>query len=85
MAQTSTSELAAFHRFVGQHLADDDTDLSPEEVLDRWRAENPTAEELAQSVAAVKRALEQAERGEGTRWEEFDRRFREKHGISLER
>lgn len=74
------SELATFHRFVGEQLADGAA-LTPEECLRAWRIEHPTKEELGASGAAIQRALKQAEDGEGKRLADFDRDFRARHGI----
>ncbi len=46
-----------------------------------WRAQHPSPEEIDESVASVKRALDQANRGEGKSLEEFDRDFRKKHDL----
>lgn len=82
MAQDITSELADFHQFVASQLDNGGAGLSPEECLELWRAERPSSEELQDSVAAVKRALEQADRGEGKSLDEFDRDFRARHNIT---
>ncbi len=81
MAEGIPSELATFHRFVADQLAEG-PELTPEECLRVWRAEHPTTEELTGSVVAVKRALEQAQRGEGKSLDDFDRDFRARHGIA---
>ena len=82
MASEIQDELAAFHRFVGEQLDNGGSRPSPEECLEIWRALHPSSEELEESVAAVKRAFDQAKRGEGKPLETFDRDFRTKHGIS---
>ena len=75
------SELETFHRFIGERLAAG-LEPTPEECLRDWRVEHPVAAEFDESVAAVRRALGQAERGEGKRLDEFDREFRARHGIA---
>jgi hypothetical protein len=56
--------------------------VSPEEALDEYRALHPTPEELAESVAAIKKALGDMAAGDtGISLEEFDRQFRDKHKI----
>lgn len=84
MAEETTNELDTFHRFVAEQLAVG-TPLTPEECLRAWRVEQPTAQELGESVAAVRQALEQAQRGEGKTVDDFDRDFRARHGVSQER
>jgi hypothetical protein len=56
--------------------------LSPEEALDLWRAEHPSPEEFAETVPAIRETLTDMEAGDtGTPLDEFDRQFRQKHGI----
>ncbi len=81
MASELQDELADFHRFVAEQLDNGGARPSPEECLDMWRAVHPSPEELDESVASVKRALDQANRGEGKSLEEFDRDFRKKHDL----
>lgn len=81
MALDTKSELAEFHAFLGERLKNGGSRLSPEEALEEWRTVRPSPEELQESVAAVRRALEQAERGEGVSLEDFDRQFRQRHNL----
>ena len=81
MTSDMQHELAAFHHFVGEQLENSVERPTPEECLEMWRASHPSPEELEDSVVAVTRALDEADRGEGKTLEEFDRDFREKHGI----
>ncbi len=76
-----SSDLVQFHQFVADQIAQSPNDLSPEDCLDAWRAAHPLPAELADSVAAVQRALDQARRGQGIPLAEFDRQFREEHGL----
>ena len=82
MVTDTKNELESFQQFLHRHLSDSGDKLSPEECLQLWRAEHPTSRELEESVAAVQRALQQAEAGEGVSLEEFDREFRKKHNLS---
>lgn len=83
MAGGVESELGGFHRFIGEKLTNAGTGLSPEEALELWRAEHPSPDEFAESVAAIREALADMEAGDsGTPFEEFDRQFRQKHGIA---
>jgi hypothetical protein len=58
------SELEAFHRFLGDQITNGGSALSPQECLDLWRAQHPLAEQLTDSVHAVKEALEDMESGD---------------------
>lgn len=84
MAAAPPTELREFIEFAEQHLGEGSSDLTPEEVLDLWRAQHPPADELNHSVAAINRALAQADRGEGIPLDEFDRRFRARHQIAAD-
>jgi hypothetical protein len=79
-----SSDLATFHHFVGEQVAGG-AELTPEECLHVWRVEHPTCDDLDESVAAVKRALAQADRGEGKCLDEFDRDFRVSRGVDSRR
>jgi hypothetical protein len=78
---SQSSDLEQFHRFVGEQIAQGSSDLTPEDCLDVWRANHPSPDELTESTAAILRALNQAARGEGVAFHEFDRAFRAEHGI----
>lgn len=82
MATGLETDLREFLDFAAEQLSRGGSELTPEEVLDLWRVEHPSPAELSESIAAVKRALAQADRGEGVPLDEFDRQFRARHGIS---
>ena len=73
MASIMANELQQFHQFIGCQLEQDPVGMSPEECLDIWRVKHPSPEELADSVAAIRTALEEARRGEGQRADGLDR------------
>ena len=81
MATQVASELERFHQFIAHKLSNGESDLSPEEALDEWRALNPTPEELAANVAALQRALAQADRGEGIPLDECIEQLRRKYNL----
>lgn len=82
MSFNTEDELASFYRFVGIKLNQKDADLSPEEVLDQWRAEHPLDDDN-DDVIAVEETLADMEAGDlGRPWDEFDREFRQRHGLS---
>lgn len=61
----TATELEQFHQFVGRQLKNGGFDTSPEECLDSWRAEHPSPDDFAASVAAITIALAESARGEG--------------------
>ena len=82
MATGTQGELPSFHDFLSQKLTSDAAQLSPEEALDLWREEHPTADNYSDNVAAVKEALVDMEAGDhGLPLEQFDRKFRQRHSI----
>jgi hypothetical protein len=83
MSINTNSELARFNQFVSEKIGGGNTDLSPEEALDLWRTENPSDEELAETVRALAEALREMHAGDaGLSLEDFDRNFRERNGLS---
>jgi hypothetical protein len=75
-------ELHKFHQFLAEKLAAGEAEMSPEEALDQWRAAHPDSEEFAADLAAVREALDDMAHGdEGTPLAEFDRGFRQRHGL----
>jgi len=82
MATGTPDELFSFHDFLSQKLTSGAARLSPEEVLDMWRAENPVADDYPGNVAALKEALADMEAGDhGMPLEQFDGEFRQRHSI----
>ncbi len=79
----SQEELDSFHRFVSQQIGNGGAELTLEELLDLWRAANPTPEDLRDDVLAVKAAIRDLESGEtGRPFEEFAEEFRRRNNIS---
>jgi hypothetical protein len=80
MTTCMPSELERFHQFLMRELTCGDRLLSPEEVLDRWRADHPVEDDAAETVAALREALADMEAGDrGQSLEDFDRTFRQRH------
>lgn len=67
--------LLSFHKFVGKQLASEAAVLmSPEEALALWREEQET-------LSAIRDGLADVAAGRTKSLEEFDRDFRQRHGI----
>ena len=62
---TVEQDLRSFWRFAEKQLSDSNSELTIDELFDMWREANRSAEELAQSVVAVKAALRDMEAGDG--------------------
>lgn len=63
--------LRSFQEYLSRQI---EADLSPEEVVARWREEQAT-------VAAVREALADVSSGRTQTLEEFDAEFRRRHGL----
>jgi len=61
---TIEQDIQSFAKFARQQLSDSDSKLTIDELFDMWRAENPSSEELVESVVAVKSALREMEAGD---------------------
>lgn len=83
MTTTTIDDLRAFHAFVGRLLPQNGevTPPTPEECLELWYLENRTPEEYAADVQAIREGLEDMYAGRTVPFEEFDRDFRERHGL----
>lgn len=83
MATDPAADLARFYQFISDRLNSGEP-LSPEEALDLWRAGNPPTDDSDDTVAAVREALAEMEKGDcGVGLDEFDRAFRQRHGLPL--
>ena len=81
MSSDPMTELARFQQFISSHLEKGDG-LSPEEALDLWRAENPGADDVADTVHALQEALADMDAGDtGIPLDDFDRAFGNRHGL----
>ncbi len=57
-------QIDSFHDFATQHVSNGGAGLSMEQLFDLWQEQQPTAEELTESVAAVQAALKDMENGD---------------------
>ena len=82
MSTDLREELREFHQFLSEQLANGNVVVSPEEALDQWRAVHPNEAAFAEDVTAVQGALDDMAAGDvGVPLEEFDRQFRNRHGL----
>ncbi len=58
MSTIVTSEVVEFHRFLGDELDKGAEWKTPEQVLAIWRRQRPIPPELAESVAALREAVD---------------------------
>jgi hypothetical protein len=79
-------ELRQFHKFITLLLASSKRWMSPEEALDLWQSANPFSQEYRATVAAIQEGLDELHQGsKGMTLHEFDRDFRNRHGITSSR
>lgn len=57
-------QLDNFHQFAARQLDNGGSELSLEQLLDLWRAENPTPDERSENVAAIQQALDDMDAGD---------------------
>lgn len=76
-------EIESFRRFALEQIGNGGSELSIDELYDRWRLQCPSDEELQEDVLAVKASLRDMERGEkGRSFDEFSREFRARHHLT---
>jgi predicted transcriptional regulator len=74
MATDGQSELAGFHQFVGEQLANSDVELSLEQALNMWRHRQ-------EEIDAIREGLADVEAGRTIPMDEHIRRMREQFQI----
>lgn len=80
-----TAELQDFQTFLAEKIAVGQFVLSPEEALDEWRQSHPNQTTAAEDLAAIREALDDFAAGDrGIDWRDFDREFRQRHGLRAE-
>ena len=79
MSTQSPTEFERYHQFQEELLAQGRKDLSPEEVLRLWRAQN---REYADTVDAIREGFDDLEATRVQTFEEFDREFRRQQGLT---
>ena len=75
------NDARAFHDFLGTKLSSGSNGLTLEEYLDLWEYENSPEEEREETIRAIQRGLEDMHAGRTRSFDEFDREFRERHGL----
>jgi len=75
------AELDSFHKFAVAVVTTESTDATWEDLIDRWRMENPTPEEFEENVAAIQEAVEEMEQGLMIPYEEFIAEFKQRNNI----
>jgi hypothetical protein len=82
MATERANDLRAFKGFIEEKLSNGGVELTLEEALVDWELENQTDLEREATVQSIREGLADVEAGRTRPFEEFDREFRLKHGLS---
>lgn len=81
MTSDPREDLQAFRAFIDEQLANGGAMLTPIEALELWEIQHPTDQERDETLAAIQEGLKDADEGRVRPFEEFDREFRQKHGL----
>lgn len=81
MAIDRTNDPRAFRDFLDIELSNGGEGRSLEELLHLWEYENSPEEEREETLRAIQRGLDDMYAGRTRPFEEFDREFRERHGL----
>jgi hypothetical protein len=81
MATERANDLRAFIDFASAKLVTDASDITLDEAINRWEHENAPDEEREETIRAIREGLDEMHAGRGRPFEEFDREFRERHGL----
>ena len=82
MATERVNDLRAFKTFVDEKLSDSEASLTLDDALSYWEYENQTEEEREATLRAVRQGLADADAGRVRSIDDFDREFRQKHGLA---
>lgn len=75
-------QLDSFHEFAKEQLDNNGSELTFADLYEMWRIQQPTDDELAENVAAVKAAIRDLEQGDrGVPFEDHIRELRQKYNI----
>ena len=61
---TTQEQIDSFYRFATEQLSNGGSDKSVDELYDQWRFENPTAEDMAENVAAIQGSIDDMKNGD---------------------
>ena len=78
-------QIECFQRFASEQLDNGGAELSMPELFDLWLEQNPSPDELADSIGSVQAAIADMENGDAGRpFGEFADDMRKRHGIPSE-
>jgi hypothetical protein len=81
MATDRINDVHAFRHFLDEKLSNGEANLTLDEALGLWEYENASEAERASTREAISGGLADVELGRVRPFDEFDREFRQKHGL----
>jgi hypothetical protein len=85
MARDRINDVHAFRVFLDEKLANGEANLTLDGALGLWEYENASEAERASTREAIRGGLADVECGRVRPFHEFDREFRQKHGLTPRR
>ena len=82
MATDRINDVHAFRVFLDEKLLNCEANLTLDEALGLWEYENASDAERELTREAIRRGLDDVELGRVRPFDEFDREFRQKHGLT---
>ncbi len=82
MTTDRINDVRAFRSFLDEKLSNEGANLTLDEALGLWEYENASDEQRAETRGAIQQGFADVEAGRVRPLEDFDREFRQKHGLS---
>jgi hypothetical protein len=83
MATERTNDLRAFRQYIDEQLTNGCAEMTLDEALIHWEAENQSDAEKENTLRAIEQGFSDIAAGRTRSFEDFDREFRSKHGMPL--
>jgi hypothetical protein len=81
MATERINDVRAFRSFLNEKLSNEGASLTLDEALGLWEYENASDEQREETLEAIQQGFADVEAGRVRPFEDFDREFRQKHGL----
>jgi hypothetical protein len=81
MATERANDLRAFRQYIDEYLSNGGSQMTLDQALIYWEAENQTDEEREETLKAIEQGLLDVAAGRARPFDDFDREFRSRHGL----
>jgi hypothetical protein len=81
MATERANDLRAFRQYIDEQLTNGGAEMTLDEALIHWEAENQTDSEKEETLRAIEQGFSDIAAGRTRSFEDFDREFRLKHRL----